>query len=139
MIVQFLKKGPDFGEVISAQLLPRIKVEQYGTGWFINEKDITDEDRKLAREGMARAKEAIRTAEAELIVLDEINVAMYFKLIRTEEVLELIASKPKRVELVLTGRRAPKEIMKRADYVTEMRKKKHPFDIGQEGRPGIEF
>jgi len=75
----------------------------------------------------------------ELVVLDEINVALYFEVLRLEDVLALIDIKPPEVELVLTGRRVPQEILDRADYVTEMREVAHPYQRGIRARKGIEF
>ena len=79
------------------------------------------------------------SGEYELVVLDEINVALYFELLTTEDVLAFIDAKPDGVELVLTGRRVPQEILARADYVTEMREVEHPYRHGIQARKGIEF
>jgi cob(I)alamin adenosyltransferase len=75
----------------------------------------------------------------EMVVLDEINVALYFRLLTVQEVLEVIDNKPEGLELVLTGRRVPDEILARADYVTEMREVRHPYQQGIKARKGIEF
>jgi cob(I)alamin adenosyltransferase len=72
-------------------------------------------------------------------MLDEINCALFFNLIKTEDVLKLIKDKPKHVELILTGRNADKKLIEAADLVTEMKKIKHPFDRGIEARKGIEY
>jgi cob(I)alamin adenosyltransferase len=74
-----------------------------------------------------------------MVVLDEINVALDLELVSLEEVLKLIKSKPSKVELVLTGRHAPKEIVEVADLVTEMKEVKHPFSKGLQARKGIEY
>jgi len=72
-------------------------------------------------------------------VLDEVNVAVYFKLIRLEDVIQLIEAKPSGVELILTGRYAEASVIERADLVTEMVKIKHPYDRGIKARKGIEY
>lgn len=139
LIIQFLKKGADFGEVVAAERLPEIRVEQYGTGRFIQGDDLTEEDVRLARLAMDRAREAISSEKFDLIILDELNVAIHFGLISLPEVLQVIDSKPSSVELVITGRWAKEQLEAKADYVTEMQAIKHPYDLGEEGRPGIEF
>ena len=73
------------------------------------------------------------------MILDEINVALHLKLIETNEVVELIKNKPKHVELILTGRYAPSEVIEVADLVTEMREIKHPYAQDIHGRKGIEY
>jgi len=73
------------------------------------------------------------------VVLDEINIALYFKLLETDEVIKLIKDKPPHTELILTGRRADKRIIEMADLVTEMVNIKHPYEKGIKARKGIEF
>ena len=85
------------------------------------------EDVELAEEALGLAEKVVKSGEYDVVILDEINVALHLKLISLERVLELIKSKPEHVELVLTGRYAPKEIIDAADLVTEMREVKHPY------------
>ena len=75
----------------------------------------------------------------DLVVLDEVNVAMHFGLLTVQEVADAIERKPPAVELILTGRRAPEAILERADYVTVMQALKHPYERGIQARKGIEF
>lgn len=138
LIIQFLKGRADSGEVVSAKRLPGVKVEQYGSDKLVKEDDISESDRALARKALERAKAAIRTGEVNLLILDEINVALHFGMISVKEVLDLIDSRPPEMELVLTGRYAKPEVVAKADYVTEMTPKKHPYDSGKEARSGIE-
>ena len=91
------------------------------------------------QEGLAFAKKLIQSRKYDLIILDEINIAMKDRLIEVNEILDLIKKKPKGVELILTGRRAPKKVMEAADLVTEMREIKHPYKKGIKGRRGIEY
>lgn len=139
LVIQFLKKGPGFGEAASAATLPGIEVEQFGTGRFIHGGEISEDDRRQARKGFERARDTVQSHEADLIVLDELNVAIHLELISLGEVLELIDSKPEDLELIITGRHAAPEIIERADYVTEMMERKHPSQAGEDARLGIEY
>ena len=139
LIIQFLKGRQDFGEVLSARYLPRIKIEQFGTGKLIDENNITKEDKIQASKALSRARTAVKSKEADMIILDEINVAIMFKMIKLHDVLDLLESRPKNLELVMTGRGAKPGIISLADYVTEMVQKKHPFESGQKAREGIEY
>jgi cob(I)alamin adenosyltransferase len=138
LVIQFIKGKGEFGEVTSARKLG-VEVEQYGTGRMLKQGDITDADRKEAKSAFERAKKAVESSEANLIILDEINVAVFFNLLDLNDVLEMIKTKPKDVELVLTGRKASPEIIDLADYVTEMKQRKHPYNRGEKARPGIEY
>jgi cob(I)alamin adenosyltransferase len=136
---QFLK-GQEYGELETAKLLTgRLTIEQYGKPSFVHMKKATPEDVRLAQEGLARACQAMLSAEYDIVVLDEINVALYFDLLTVEDVLSVIDKKPGDVELVLTGRRVPYEILARADYITVMQEVKHPYQQGTTARKGIEF
>ena len=138
-IGQFMK-GQEYGELAAAKLLGDcLTIEQYGKPTFVHTDKVTAEDVRLAQEGLARASEAMSNGAYDIVVLDEINVALFFKLLRVEDVLVLIEQKPDEVELVLTGRRVPEEILARADYITVMQESKHPYQQGIMAREGIEF
>ena len=139
LIIQFMKGRADCGEIVSAKLLPNVKVEQYGSDRLVREDDISDLDREMARKALRRAQKAVKGSEADLLVLDEANVAVHFGLITVDEVLDLIDAKPAGMELVITGRYAKPAVIEEADYVTEMLARKHPLDSGGTARPGIEF
>jgi cob(I)alamin adenosyltransferase len=138
-VIQFIKGGFDYGELYVVEKLPNLTLKAFGRGKFVTEKPANKEDMKLAEEALALAEEVVKNGEYDLVVLDEINVALKLKLIALERVLELVKSKPKHVELVLTGRNAPKEIVEVADLVTEMCEIKHPFRKGYPARMGIEY
>jgi cob(I)alamin adenosyltransferase len=138
-IIQFIKGGFDYGELYVVDKLPNITLKAFGRGKFVTQQPPSEEDVKLAEEALQLAEKIIKSGEYDLVILDEINVALSLKLISLEKVLELIKGKPKHVELVLTGRYAPKEIIDAADLVTEMREVKHPFKKGCQAREGIEF
>jgi cob(I)alamin adenosyltransferase len=138
-IGQFMK-GQEYGELDAAKLLgDRLTIEQYGRPTFVHADQVSAQDVRLAQEGLARAGEAMSSGAYDIVVLDEINVALLFKLLTVEDVLSLIEQKPDEVELVLTGRRVPEEILTRADYVTVMQEAKHPYQQGVSARKGIEF
>jgi cob(I)alamin adenosyltransferase len=138
-IVQFIKGGFDYGELYVADKLPGMTLKTFGRGKFVSEKNPDKEDVDLAKEAFMVAEDAVKSGEYDVIILDEINVALSLKLIETEKVLRLIKNKPAQTELVLTGRNAPKEIVEAADLVTEMVEVKHPYNSGFKARKGIEY
>jgi cob(I)alamin adenosyltransferase len=102
---------------------------------FLND----EEQRKLARDAFERAKKVAQSGDYDLVVLDEINVAMHLGFLDMREVIDFISNKNKTTELVLTGRNAPEEIIKVGDYVSEVRLVKHPYQKGVGARRGIEY
>ncbi len=138
-VIQFIKGGFDYGELHVIQELPNLKLRAFGRGKFITEMPPTDEDVKLAKQALKLARKVINSGEFDVIVLDEINVALNLKLLDVGEVMDLIKNKPRHVELVLTGRDAPSEIIWMADLVTEMKEVKHPYAQGVQPRKGIEY
>jgi cob(I)alamin adenosyltransferase len=127
------------GEVLSARKLEGLKVEQFGTGEFVDPDNPPDDDRRAAAAAMERAGAAVERGECELLILDEINLAVSFGLVSAPEVLKLLRGRRKGIEVVLTGRNAPIEFIEYADYVSIIESKKHPFDKGLEARKGIEW
>jgi len=138
-IIQFIKGGFDYGELYVIDRLPNLTLKAFGQGKFITEFPPSSKDKEIAKETLQLAKKVVQSGEYDIVILDEINVALSLHLIKTEEVIELIKNKPKHVELVLTGRYAPKEIIEIADLVTEMKEIKHPFQKGMPPRKGIEY
>ncbi|MDD3399001.1 MAG: cob(I)yrinic acid a,c-diamide adenosyltransferase [Candidatus Methanomethylophilaceae archaeon] len=137
--IQFMKKGENYGEVKAMDNCPGIDHFQYGSGDFVYKGKVKEEDLRQAQEGLKHAQEATRSGEYDMVVLDEIVITMFFDVFPEEDVLDIIRQKHPRVELVLTGRRAPQSIMDAADYVTEMMARKHPYDRGVMARKGVEF
>ena len=138
LIIQFMK-GQKYGEIEAVKKLsPYIVIEQMGRDTFVHVERPNPEDRVMAHKGLERARAAMKNEDWDIIVLDEINVALYFRLLSLEEVMELLDEKPEGVELVLTGRYAPPELVERADLVTRMESVKHYFDDGVQARDGIE-
>jgi len=138
-VVQFIKGGFDYGELYIAKQLPSLKLSAFGRGRFITETPPSQKDVQLAREAFELAKKVVDSGEYDIVILDEINVVVNLKMIGVDEVVELIKNKPKHVELILTGRYAPAQIIEAADLVTEMREVKHPFAQGVPPRKGIEY
>jgi len=138
-IIQFIKGGFDYGELYIVEKIPNLKLATFGRGRFVTETPPSEEDSKLAREAFELAKKVVGSGEYDVVVLDEVNVALNLKMISIDEVIDLIKNKPKHVELILTGRYAPVQIIDIADLVTEMKEVKHPYAQGVPPRKGIEF
>lgn len=138
-MVQFLK-GRHYGELDSIKRLSdKIKVVQSGLDSFVYKGKATEEDLRLAHRGLDMARQAIMGGEYDIVVMDEINVAIELEVLEIDEVLPLIDGRPPGVELVLTGRYAPEEFLERADLITEMKDVRHYYDSGVEMREGIEY
>lgn len=138
-VIQFIKGGFDYGELYMIDRLPNLTLKAFGTGRFVTKKPPEEEDIKLAQEALTLAEKIIKKGEHDIIILDEINIAINLNLIEIEKVLELIKDKPKHTELILTGRSAPQSIIEKADLVTEMKEIKHPYTKGRQARKGIEY
>jgi cob(I)alamin adenosyltransferase len=138
-IIQFIKGGFDYGELYIADKLPGLTLKAYGRGKFISEKKPDKIDVDLAIAALKEAQDVIKSGEVDVVILDEINVALNLKLVEIEKVLKLIKEKPEKMEIVLTGRNAPVEIVQAADLVTEMIEIKHPYNAGFKARKGIEY
>jgi len=138
-IGQFLKGQPT-GEIqASKKLAPLIRIEQFGRKRFIDVTDgVDDADIDRARQGLRKSLEAMLSGEFRIIVLDEVNTAVHFKILSEQDVLNFLARKPRDVEVILTGRYATPAMIERADLVTEMRELKHYGDRGVKAREGIE-
>lgn len=153
-MIQFLKGAHYLGELEAARHLKDFKIFQFGAPcpWTKDMKKgiircgscrycftIHDEDKKKAKIGLSFARDSVSSGDFDLIILDEINVAVSRGVLPLQDVLDLIAEKRENVELVMTGRDAPDELIEAADLVTEMREIKHPMQKGVEARVGIDF
>ena len=137
-MVQFMK-GRRYSEIDAIEHLPLFTVSQHGRDEFVNKQHPEQIDIDMAREGFKHAKQLIQDNAYDMIILDEINVAVDFKLISLSDVLTLLDEKPSALELVLTGRYADPAIIQKADLVTEMLEIKHPYQQGIQSRKGIDF
>jgi cob(I)alamin adenosyltransferase len=138
-IVFFMKGNYGYGEFSTLSHLPNVDMASFGFRHLVDPKNIKPEEIEQARLALAAAREAVNSGRYDLVVLDEVNVALGFKLLEPDEVIKLIRDKPPDVELILTGRYADARLIELADLVTEMIKVKHPFDKGVKARKGIEY
>jgi len=159
LMIQFMKHW-GYGEHLAVRRLePDLRIEQVGKPYLIAREGELDEETRamigkdvvifppgeppeevvrLAQSGLARAREALEKGEADIVVLDEINVALHYGILQVHEVLDLLDARPLNVEIVLTGRGAPRDIIDYADLVTKMCEVKHYFADGVQSRRGIE-
>ena len=139
IIIQFMKGKIDYGELKAQKLLaPYLKIVQAGGPHFIKKGSPSEQDITMAQEGLAEAKKAFAEGLYNIVILDELNVAIDFGLITLAQAIELIRQKPTNVELIITGRYAKQEVLDLADLVTEMREIKHYYQKGVQARDGIE-
>jgi cob(I)alamin adenosyltransferase len=135
---QFLK-GQDCSEIASlTRYNDRIEIKQFGSDSFITGVP-SESDVSKAIEGFEEALQAVMSAAYDIVILDEINYAIYLNLIKLQSVIQLIKNKPSKVEIVLTGRNAAKKIIEIADLVSEIKEIKHYFSKGVLARKGIEM
>jgi len=139
-MVQFMKGWGTGEAAIAAQrLAPDFTLRHFGRPALVNLKSPDPEDLTLIREAWDLARRVLTAGEHDLVILDEINLALAFNLIPLQEGLEVLRRRPAWVEVVLTGRQAPPELIELADLVTEMRPIKHYFEAGVPARRGIEW
>jgi cob(I)alamin adenosyltransferase len=131
-------KGLTSGEFLYSDNIPGIEYEDFGSEEYIVGTP-SDRDFSCAEHGLRRVSETLESGEYDMVVMDEVNDALLFGLLTLDAVLEVVAKRPVRTELIMTGRGAPKRLMDIADLVTEMRSVKHYFDKGVMARPGVEY
>lgn len=138
LVIQFMKGDPEYGEVIAAKYVPGLEVRQFGLPTFVERGNPSAEDLRLAAEGLAAARAALSVRSHRLVILDEMNVAVDYGLVRLEDALALVEECPEGVELVFTGRGAKRQVLERADLVSDIKCVRHPFEKGVLSRAGIE-
>lgn len=138
MMIQFMK-GREYGELRCAEGIDTFEILQFGRDEFVDKSNPARIDIELARKGFEKAREVVQRGACDLLILDEINIAVDFALLPIEDILELLGEKPENMEVILTGRNAPRELIDMAHLVTEMREIKHPYQQGIEMRKGIEY
>ncbi len=138
-IAFFMKGQYPYGEYNILSKLPNVTMASFGSREFVDPTNVKPEEREQARRALTAAREAMLSGKYDLVVLDEVNAAVAFKLIELDEVVRLIADKPQNLELILTGRKADPKLIQLADLVTEMLKIKHPYDEGVLARRGIDY
>ncbi len=138
-IVAFMKGGYPYGEWNVLSKLPNVRIARFGFISFTDPAHVKAEEIEQAKQALAAAREAMLSGQYDLVLLDEVNVAVAWKLVELDEVIGLIQSKPANVELILTGRYADARLVEVADLVTECLKIKHPYDKGIIARRGIDY
>lgn len=136
-IAQFVK-GMPYGELKTLDKIPEIEVKQYGLDCFIVNEP-TQKDIKAARTGLKEVSTIIKNDLCDVLILDEVCIALHYHLFEPGELIPLLKGKPAEMEIVLTGRYAPESLMELADLVTEMKEVKHYFTRGIQAREGIEY
>lgn len=138
LIVQFMKKW-DYGELHSVELIPNITLKTFGTKDFVHKGKAKKIDYEEAEKAFSFGADAMQSENYDIVIFDELNMALYYELLDLKKVVKKMKEKPQNVEIVITGRRAPEEIIEIADLVTEMKEVKHPYQKGVEARRGIEY
>ena len=137
-MVQFMK-GRRYSEIDTIEKIKNFTITQHGRDEFVSKENPEQIDIDLAQKGFKYAKEIIKNGKLDMIILDEINVAVDYNLVSLDDIIKFIEEKPEKIELILTGRYAHPEIVRNADLVTEMLEIKHPYQQGVEARKGIDF
>jgi cob(I)alamin adenosyltransferase len=139
-IVQFMKHCL-YGEIQSLRFLSdSITIEQYGNDRFVLERELpADKDIRAAQKALRQARKAMVSGKYDIIILDEICIALHYNLLNIEDVFQLLLDKPEHVELIITGRYCPTQLLDKADLVTEMKEIKHYYQKGIMARKGIEL
>ena len=139
-IIQFMKEMERLsGEVEAIKNIDNIDIYRFGESFISNPPSEAPKIKERVFEGITFAKEAVSKGEYDIVILDEINVALHLQVAKVGDILRLIDLKSSDVELILTGRYPPKEILEKADLITDMDQKLHPYDKGIVARKGIEF
>lgn len=137
-MVQFMKGNLVYGEQRAVKRLPNFEIRQFGRKQFVDRERPAKVDVEWARKGMEFARKALSGKRYDLVILDELNVALDWKLVTLEDVLSLIREKAPGTEVVITGRYAHPQVMELADYVTDMREISHPYNRGYLSMKGVD-
>lgn len=137
-MIQFMK-GRKYHELNTLESLAAFSVEQYGRDEFVDFHHPAPEDIQLAQQGWMASKQYMKSRQFDVIILDEILTAIYFGLLDEKEIISSIQSRPKSVELILTGRQDSTQMKHQADIVTEMKNVKHCYQKGITNRKGFDW
>jgi len=138
LVIQYMKDDPSYGEFMAAKFLPGFELKQVGRDSFVNFQDPDPIDVQMVKSGWLLAREAIVSQKYDLVILDEINIALAYKLLDQQEVIEFLKLNRGHTEIICTGRGAPEELIEIADLVTDMENIKHYFFAGVKSRDGID-
>lgn len=144
LVIMFTKGGDNYGELtsfrnLSPEIQNNLQIEQAGLNRIVYAKNQTEDDEKEIRRGWEIAKKAIQNNEYQLIILDEINIAIDLKILDIDDVVDVLKNKPQNMEIVLTGRNAHPKAIECAHLVSKIEPVKHYWDLGISARKGIEF
>ena len=137
-MIQFMK-GRRYSELDAVEKMSNFTISQHGRDEFVSKENPEQIDIDLAQEGFTKAQEITKNGKCDMVILDEINVAIDYNLVPLDDLLKLIEEKPEKLELVLTGRYAHPELVKIANLVTEMLEIKHPYQNGVLARKGVDY
>ncbi|WP_073344331.1 cob(I)yrinic acid a,c-diamide adenosyltransferase [Bacteroides congonensis] len=135
-IGQFVK-SMKYNETRITEKFDKVTIEQFGNGCMLT-REAAEEDRRAAHEGVLRCREILSSQTYDVVILDELTIALYLGLLELDDILQLLNNKRPETELVVTGRYAPQELIDVADLVTEMREIKHYYTQGVLSRDGID-
>lgn len=141
-MIQFIKGEWYYGELTSSKRLePEFELIAAGRGFvgIIDDDHPIEEHEKAAKDAIEVAKQKIASGDYDIMILDEINYAVKLNLISQKDILDVIAAKPEKTSLVLTGNYVPEAVIDAADLVTEMREIKHPYQRGIKAKKGVDF
>ncbi|MEW6522130.1 MAG: cob(I)yrinic acid a,c-diamide adenosyltransferase [Bacillota bacterium] len=140
LVLQFMKgPGNIYGETLAIRkYLPGVEIVQGGRETFVSRSHPDPEDVRLAQQTLDLAAQALASGHHQLVVLDEVNVAVDFGLISESQVLAALENRANGVDVILTGRNAPAALVKLADLVSEVVEIKHHYRAGVQARAGIE-
>ena len=138
-IIYFMKGNARYGDQEALKYLPNVTYSRFGLSKFVAPGWVTPEEKEQAEQALVKARQVMLSGSYDIVVLDEINVAVAWHLLELDAVLELLKEKPERVEIILTGRYADPQLIELADLVTEMVEIKHPFNEGILARQGVDY
>ena len=143
-ITMFTKGGDNYGEVkafnkLQPELRKNLSLNQAGLDRIVYTSNETENDRIIMQKGWQRAKEVINSGKTDIVILDEMNIAIDLNMVDEKDVIETLKNKPKNVEVVLTGRNAHQNIIDVADLVSNIQPIKHYWNKGVQAREGIEY
>lgn len=138
LVIQYMKDDEGYGEFRAAKFMPGFELQQVGRDSFVNFQNPDPIDVKMLENGWHLAKEAIASQKYDIVILDEINIALFYKLLDIKEVAAFLKENRGHTEVICTGRGAPKALIEIADLVTDMENKKHYFFAGVTSRDGID-
>lgn len=142
-MIQFMKKNTEYGECKASNMFPGFTLLQVGRNDFVDLENPEEIDKELAQSGWETAKSIIKSGDYDMVILDEINVAIACRILDVNRIVHFLTNNRKKLvkipEIILTGRYAVPEIIKIADIVTDMQEIRHNYSMGIEARKGIEF